>query len=94
MNSCLDDWSALLPSPADVHQRSNLLLDSLPKLGEWQPIKIEEQLLTEWPNALEYTDVKKLVSDWPSYSSFRNVAEISQLLLSTIFRERQRERNR
>ena len=47
MNSCLDDWSALLPSPVDVHQRTNLLLDSLPKLGEWQPliIKIEEQLL-------------------------------------------------
>ena len=81
MNSCLDDWSALLPSPADVHQRSNLLLDSLPKLGEWQPllIKIEEQLLSEWPNALEYTDVEKLVSDWPSYSSFRNVAEISHM---------------
>ena len=81
MNSCLDVWSALLPSPADVHQRSNLLLDSLPKLGECQPllIKIEEQLLSEWPNALEYTDVEKLVSDWPSYSSFRNVAEISHM---------------
>ena len=34
MLSCLDDWSTLLPSPADVHQRSNLFLDSLPKLGE------------------------------------------------------------
>ena len=46
MNSFLDDWSALLPAPADVHQRANLLLDSLPKLGEWQPliIKIEEQI--------------------------------------------------
>ena len=81
MNSCLDDWSALLPSPADVHQRTNLLLESLPKLGEWQPliIKIEEQLLSDWPNALTYTDIETMVSDWPSYSSFRNVAEIAQM---------------
>ena len=36
LNSCLDDWSALLPAPVD--QRTNLLLNSLPKLGEWQPL--------------------------------------------------------
>ena len=81
MNSCLDDWSALLPSPADVHQRTNLLLESLPKLGEWQPliIKIEEQLLSDWTNELTYTDIESMVGEWPSYSSFRNVADIAHM---------------
>ena len=81
MNSCLDDWSALLPSPADVHQRTNLLLESLPKLGEWQPliIKIEEQLLSDWTNELTYTDIESMVGEWPSYSSFRNAADIAHM---------------